>query len=134
MNRTLRNALVAVAAAGALGAAAAAPAMAAGTTPAQPTARVQAQLSNPKTVKADDFNKARDILIKAGSKTAEKTHPSHGVKDVPVSYGTSLLAEARDEFRAADKNLPEKDKQSGMSHAHYKAVHDAAKKMGIDTW
>ncbi|MFJ2867306.1 hypothetical protein [Kitasatospora sp. NPDC087314] len=132
MKRIVRNALVTVAAAGALGVAVAPAAMAA--EQAQPVAGVQAQLRNPKTVKADAYNQARSILAKAGSQSAAKSHPVHGKNDVPVSYGTSLLAGSRDEFRAADKNLPEKEKKSGMSHDHYNAIHNAAKTMGIDTW
>ncbi|MBF6047692.1 hypothetical protein GO001_21015 [Streptomyces sp. NRRL B-1677] len=85
-------------------------------------------------MKAAAYNQARSTLADAGSRTAAKSHPIHGKTDVPVSYGTSLLAAARDEFRQADKKLPAKDKKSDMSIAHYNAVHSAAKTMGIDTW
>ncbi|MEE1785909.1 hypothetical protein PUR71_23845 [Streptomyces sp. SP17BM10] len=122
----MRNVLVTVAAVAALGAASAPVASAA---PAVPAAT-----RNPSTVKAAAYNQARSILANAGSKTAAKSHPVHGKPDVPVSYGTSLLASARDEFRAADKNLPPKDKKSDMSIAHYNAIHSAAKTMGIDRW
>ncbi|MEU9042768.1 MULTISPECIES: hypothetical protein [unclassified Kitasatospora] len=132
MDRILRNVLVAAAAAGALGIAAAPAAMAA--EQAQPVAGVQAQVRNPKTVKADAYNQARSILANAGSQTAAKSHPIHGKNDVPVSYGTSLLASARDEFRTADKNLPAGQKKSDMSIPHYNAIHNAAKVMGIDRW
>ncbi|MFJ9845675.1 hypothetical protein ACIRYZ_35600 [Kitasatospora sp. NPDC101155] len=132
MNRTVRSALTTLVAAGALTAAVAPVAMAAEQT--RSVARVQAQVRNPKTVKADAYNQARSILANAGSQTAAKSHPIHGKNDVPVSYGTSLLASARDEFRTADKNLPPKDKKSDMSIAHYNAIHSAAKTMGIDTW
>ncbi|MEV7599461.1 hypothetical protein AB0O91_18990 [Kitasatospora sp. NPDC089797] len=132
MNRIVRNALATVLTAGALTAAVAPAAMAAERAPS--VAGVQAQVRNPKTVKAADYNQARSTLANAGSKTAAKSHPVHGTNDVPVSYGTSLLAAARDEFRAADKNLPPKDKKSDMSIAHYNAIHSAAKTMGIDTW
>ncbi|WP_199807883.1 hypothetical protein [Streptomyces sp. NRRL S-350] len=133
MDRLLRNTLVAAAAVGALGIAAA-PAATAATEQAQPVAGVQAQVRNPKTVKADAYNQARSILAHAGSQTAAKSHPVHGKNDVPVSYGTSLLASARDEFRTADKNLPAGQKKSDMSIPHYNAIHDAAKAMGIDRW
>ncbi|MFG2844940.1 hypothetical protein ACGF12_17475 [Kitasatospora sp. NPDC048296] len=132
MNRIVRSALTTVVAAGALTAAVAPVAMAAEQT--RSVAGVQAQVRNPKTVKADAYNQARSILANAGSQTAAKSHPIHGKNDVPVSYGTSLLASARDEFRTADKNLPPKDKKSDMSIAHYNAIHSAAKTMGIDTW
>ncbi|MGW3040152.1 hypothetical protein ACWC9T_08910 [Kitasatospora sp. NPDC001159] len=132
MNRIVRNALATVVLTGALTAAVAPVAMAAEQT--RSVAGVQAQVRNPKTVKADAYNQARSILANAGSQTAAKSHPIHGKNDVPVSYGTSLLASARDEFRAADKNLPPKDKKSDMSIAHYNAIHSAAKTMGIDTW
>ncbi|MFH9351446.1 hypothetical protein [Kitasatospora sp. NPDC017646] len=132
MNRIVRSALVTVVAAGALTAAVAPVAMAAEQT--QSVARVQAQLSNPKTVKAAAYNQARSILAQAGSQTAAKSHPAHGTNDVPVSYGTSLLAAARDEFRAADKHLPAGQKKSDMSIPHYNAIHSAANTMGIDRW
>ncbi|MFH8382999.1 hypothetical protein ACH4E7_18925 [Kitasatospora sp. NPDC018058] len=132
MNRIVRNALATVVMTGALTAAVAPVAMAAEQT--RSVAGIQAQVRNPKTVKADAYNQARSILANAGSQTAAKSHPIHGKNDVPVSYGTSLLASARDEFRAADKKLPPKDKKSDMSIAHYNAIHSAAKTMGIDTW
>ncbi|MBO1416273.1 hypothetical protein [Streptomyces sp. FH025] len=133
MHRIIRNTLATVAITGALTAAVAPTAMAVERT--SPTSTASQKLAaNPSRIKTDDFNKARDILIQAGSKTAQKTHPAHGVKDVPADHGTSLLAEARDEFRAADRNLPAKDKKSDMSIAHYNAVHKAANTMGIDRW
>ncbi|MFD9685348.1 hypothetical protein ACFWXO_06260 [Kitasatospora sp. NPDC059088] len=132
MNRLVRNALVTVVAAGALTAAVAPVAMAADQTRTAGTA--QARLANPKTVKAAAYNQARSTLAQAGSQTAAKSHPAHGTKDVPVSYGTSLLAAARDEFRAADKNLPAGHKKSDMSIPHYNAIHSAADTMGITVW
>ncbi|MCA6091231.1 hypothetical protein LE181_03480 [Streptomyces sp. SCA3-4] len=91
-------------------------------------------LANPKTIKPAAYNQARSILANAGSQTAAKSHPIHGKDDVPVSYGTSLLAAARDEFRQTDRNLPPKQKKSDMSIPHYNAIHSAAKTMGIDRW
>ncbi|MGD3109893.1 hypothetical protein [Streptomyces sp. YGL11-2] len=88
--------------------------------------------ANPTTIKAAAYNQARSILAKAGSDSAAKSHPVHGTGDVPVRYGTSLLAGSRDEFRTKDRNVP--DKKSGMSPAHYQAIHDAARTMGIDRW
>ncbi|MFD8993513.1 hypothetical protein [Streptomyces abikoensis] len=89
-------------------------------------------LANPTRIKAAAYNQARSILAKAGSDTAAKSHPIHGTGDVPVGYGTNLLACSRDEFRAKDKNAP--IKRSGMTPYHYVAVHDAARTMGIDRW
>ncbi|MEV7772591.1 hypothetical protein [Kitasatospora sp. NPDC086791] len=132
MTRNLRNALAVLVTTGALSAVAAPLATAAEQAPA--VAGVQAQIRNPKTVKADAYNQARSILANAGSQTAAKSHPIHGKNDVPVSYGTSLLASARDEFRAADKHLPAGQKKSDMSIPHYNAIHNAAKVMGIDRW
>ncbi|MGW2374677.1 MULTISPECIES: hypothetical protein [Kitasatospora] len=132
MNRIVRNALVTVVTAGALTAAVAPVAMA--TEQTRSVAGVQAQINNPKTVKAAAYNQARSILAQAGSQTAAKSHPAHGTSDVPVSYGTSLLAAARDEFRAADRNLPAAQKKSDMSIPHYNAIHSAANTMGIDRW
>ncbi|MGW1864589.1 hypothetical protein ACWCPS_03390 [Streptomyces mauvecolor] len=91
-------------------------------------------VANPKTIKPAAYNQARSILANAGSQTAAKSHPVHGKDDVPVSYGTSLLAAARDEFRHTDRNLPAKQKKSDMSIPHYNAIHSAAKTMGIDRW
>ncbi|GGU89964.1 hypothetical protein GCM10010211_65650 [Streptomyces albospinus] len=88
--------------------------------------------ANPNTIKAAAYNQARSILAKAGSDTAAKSHPVHGTGDVPVRYGTSLLAGSRDEFRSKDRNVPKK--KSGMSIPHYTAIHDAARTMGIDRW
>ncbi|MFF4738182.1 hypothetical protein ACFY2W_20200 [Streptomyces sp. NPDC001262] len=88
--------------------------------------------ANPTRIKAAAYNQARSILAKAGSDTAAKSHPVHGTGDVPVGYGTSLLACSRDEFRAKDKNAP--IKRSGMTPYHYVAIHDAARTMGIDRW
>ena len=51
-----------------------------------------------------------------------------------MSYGTSLLAAARDEFRQMDRHLPPKGKKSDMSIPHYNAIHSAAQVMGIDRW
>lgn len=132
MHRSLRNAFATVIVTGALTAAAAPAAVAAEQTPS--TAGVRAELRNPKTIKVADYNQARNTLINAGSKTAAKSHPAHGTKDVPASHGTGLLAEARDEFRAADRKLPAGQKKSDMSIPHYNAVHSAAKTMGIDRW
>ncbi|MFJ2780833.1 hypothetical protein [Kitasatospora sp. NPDC087315] len=101
---------------------------------AAPGARALAEHRNPKTIKPAAYNQARSILANAGSQTAAKSHPVHGKDDVPVSYGTSLLAAARDEFRQTDRNLPAKDKKSDMSIPHYNAIHSAANTMGIDRW
>ncbi|MET8542345.1 hypothetical protein ABZW03_17055 [Kitasatospora sp. NPDC004799] len=131
MHRSLRNAFATVIVTGALTAAA----PAAGAAEQAPsTAGVRAELRNPKTIKVADYNRARTTLINAGSRTASKSHPAHGTKDVPVSHGTGLLAEARDEFRAADRNLPAGQKKSDMSIPHDNAVHSAADTMGIDRW
>ena len=80
-----------------------------------------------------DYNRARAILVQAGSATASKSHDKHtqgsGSKD---SDGQGLLREARDEFRGADAGQP--GLQSGMTQAHYDAVHQAADRMGITQW
>jgi hypothetical protein len=81
----------------------------------------------------NDYNQARDILIAAGSKTAEKSHPKHtGGKGSPVAHGQDLLREARDEFRQKDQGQPNLD--SGMTRAHYDAIHAAARQMNIEEW
>lgn len=85
------------------------------------------------SIKQEKYNKARDDLVKAGSRTAAKSHPRHN-KDggIPDRYGQSLLSEARDDFREMDKGHEEL--KSGMTLAHYNAIHDAAKVMGIENW
>ncbi|MFI6686547.1 hypothetical protein [Streptomyces sp. NPDC050485] len=88
--------------------------------------------ANPSQISAAAYNQARSILAHAGSQTAAKSHPVHGVSSVPVRYGTSLLACSRDEFRHDDRNAPRK--QSGMTPYHYIAIHDAARTMGITRW
>ncbi|MFF5131191.1 hypothetical protein ACFY41_30245 [Streptomyces syringium] len=87
---------------------------------------------NPTMISPAAYNQARSILAKAGSMTAAKSHVIHGTSGVPGRYGANLLACARDEYRAGDKNLPLK--QAGMSPYHYIAIHDAAKTMGILYW
>jgi hypothetical protein len=82
-------------------------------------------------IKVADYNTARNTLIQAGSKTAEKSHPAHD-KDVPDGHGKELLREARDEFREADKG--NQNLKSEMTQGHYDAVHKAAKVMGITDW
>ncbi|GHF46629.1 MULTISPECIES: hypothetical protein [Streptomyces] len=134
MKSSIRTGLVAALAAGAV-ATAVVPASAAVTSGAShAVAGAHAVAANPKTIKPAAYNQARSILANAGSQTAAKSHVIHGKDDVPVGYGTSLLAAARDEFRAADKKLPAKDKKSDMSIAHYNAIHSAANTMGITTW
>lgn len=47
-------------------------------------------------IKDDKYNKARDILAKAGSKSAKKSHPKHtGKKGSPDAHGRQLIEEAR---------------------------------------
>ena len=80
-----------------------------------------------------DYNKARDILIDAGSETAGKSHPKHtDGAGSPDDHGKDLLREARDEFREADEG--KEDLKSGMTQEHYDAIHAAADEMGIDEW
>ncbi|MGW7579482.1 hypothetical protein [Streptomyces sp. NPDC054765] len=88
--------------------------------------------TNPNRISAGDYNRARSILIGAGSVIASKTHPAHGVSDVPVRYGTAMLACSRDEFRYTDRN--EHLQRSGMTPYHWVAIHDAALAMGINRW
>lgn len=83
-------------------------------------------------IKVANYNTARNTLIQAGSKTAEKSHPAHGDKDVPDGHGKELLREARDEFRETDKG--NQNLKSEMTQGHYDAVHKAATVMGISDW
>lgn len=79
------------------------------------------------------YNQARAILINAGSHTANASHPKHtGGAGSPDSHGQDLLREARDEFRNNDQGQP--NLRSGMTQAHYDAIHDAANEMGIQNW
>ncbi|MFF4185030.1 hypothetical protein ACFYZ9_17700 [Streptomyces sp. NPDC001691] len=129
-----RTGLATVLAVGAFAAAVAPASAAVAVDGARTVSGAHAIAANPKTIKPAAYNQARSILANAGSQTAAKSHPVHGKDDVPVSYGTSLLAAARDEFRHNDRNLPAKQKKSDMSIPHYNAVHSAANTMGIDRW
>jgi hypothetical protein len=81
-------------------------------------------------IKDADYNAAAQILTKAGSRTAAKTHASHtGGKDRPNDHGQTLVDEATADFQKQDKggaNLV-----SGMTAAHLKAINDAKKKLGL---
>ncbi|WP_157430024.1 hypothetical protein [Actinomadura oligospora] len=88
--------------------------------------------ANPSQISAAAYNHARSILASVGSYSAAKSHPIHGHRSVPVGYGTSLLACARDEFRSDDRAAPVK--KSGMAPYHWQAIHDAARRMGITRW
>ncbi len=82
------------------------------------------------TINDKDYNEARKILKKAGSKTADKAHDKHtkgiGSKE---KFGYALLDEAREEFRKMDKG---QDKLvNGMTKAHDAAHKKAKKKMGL---
>lgn len=83
-------------------------------------------------ISEDGYNKARGVLVQAGSKTAEKSHPKHNVDKVPDDHGKSLLQEARDEFRKMDQGQP--GLTSEMLPAHNDAIHKAAGVMGITEW
>lgn len=81
----------------------------------------------------NDFNSARESLIKAGSDSARACHPAHTKgKGSPDHHGQSLLAEARDEFRKTDAG--KNNLFSGVTLAHYDAIHAAARKMGVQNW
>jgi hypothetical protein len=81
------------------------------------------------------YNAAKKTLVKAGSKSAEKSHDKHTQgKGSPQGHGEDLLRGSRDEFRESDKELPEEQKKSGMSHDHHAAIHKAAGEMGITEW
>ncbi|MBN3217580.1 hypothetical protein CUU54_03920 [Pectobacterium polaris] len=81
----------------------------------------------------NDYNRARAILIAAGSNSARASHEKHTQgAGSPDSHGQSLLRGSRDEFRAADRGQP--NLQSEMTQAHYNAIHAAAQQMGIQNW
>lgn len=84
------------------------------------------------TIKSYDFNKARDILVQAGSRTADKVHILHDGKEAKEIDGKLMLQEARDDFRRTDTH--QSGLHSGMTETHYKAIHDAAEQMGIKNW
>ncbi|RXS86961.1 hypothetical protein EST92_04290 [Streptomyces sp. TM32] len=135
MKHALRTGLAAAVAATAL-AVAVSPAVAANAKPDQP-AKSRYQLdtrasANPKQINTSAYNRARSLLAHAGSMMAAKSHPIHGVSSVAVHYGTDILAESRDEFRALDASAP--IKRSGMSMAHWDAIRRAAEAMGITRW
>ena len=81
----------------------------------------------------NNYNKARTILVAAGSITAQKSHEKHTQgAGSPDGHGQTLLGEARDEFRETDAGQP--NLHSGMTQAHYTAIHNAAQQMSIQDW
>ena len=81
----------------------------------------------------NDYNAARNTLVLAGSATAGASHPKHTQgAGSPDSHGQDLLREARDEFRGMDAG--QANLSSGMTLAHYNAIHNAAQRMGITNW
>jgi hypothetical protein len=81
-------------------------------------------------IKEADYNAAKAILTKAGSKSAGKSHGKHNTDGtVEEDHGKEMLREARDEFRKTNKG-----EKSGMAEPQYEAVHKAASKMGISNW
>lgn len=82
-------------------------------------------------IKDNAYNSAREILINAGSKSAEKSHVKHtNGKDSPDAHGHSLLNEALLEFRAADASS--QNLIDGLTIDHKAALDKAAKKMGLE--
>jgi hypothetical protein len=77
------------------------------------------------TISTHQYNTARNRLIAAGSKTAEKSHPKHGGDRFPDDHGIGLLREARDEFN---------DLAEPMRSQKRAVVVVAAGDMGIDNW
>lgn len=81
-------------------------------------------------IKDADYNAAKAILTKAGSRTAAKTHVSHtGGGDRPDAHGQTLVDEATADFQKQDKGG--KDLKAGMTADHLKAIGDAKKKLGL---
>jgi len=81
----------------------------------------------------NNYNRARAILAAAGSKTANASHEKHTQgAGSPLGHGQSLLREARDEFRGTDAG--QDALRSGMTQAHFDAVHNAADQMRIGAW
>ena len=72
----------------------------------------------PGRISDSQYNAARKILIDAGSRSAERSHPRHGNRDGnPVGFGLSLLRAARQDFANNPLNL--------------RIIHRAAAAMGI---
>ena len=81
----------------------------------------------------NNYNRARAILVAAGSNTAVTSHEKHTQgAGSPDGHGQALLREARDEFRGTDAKQP--NLHSGMTQAHYTAIHSAAQQMNIQDW
>jgi len=80
-----------------------------------------------------DYNRALEILVGAGSRTADVSHVKHTQgKGSPDGHGVALLAQARNEFRVINAGQP--NLQADMNAAHYNAIHAAAVRMGITNW
>ncbi|MFH1374409.1 MAG: hypothetical protein ABII79_11495 [bacterium] len=82
-----------------------------------------------------DYNQARGILARAGSMTARNSHEKHTQGNgSPIGHGQALLREARDEFLRMDNGSANLRQGTGMTVAHYNAIHDAARVMAVQTW
>ena len=90
------------------------------------------QLVIQRVISDGDYNAARKKLIDSGSASAGASHPKHTNGGSPDGHGVSLLQEARDEFRNTDAG--QEGLKSGVTIAHYTAIHWAANKMSIDKW
>lgn len=82
-------------------------------------------------IKDKDYNAAKAILTKAGSKSAAKTHSSHtGGSDRPDDHGQDLVDECTKEFQKMDKgqrNLT----RANMTQDHLDAINAAKKKLKL---
>lgn len=83
-------------------------------------------------IKDRDYNTAKAILTRAGSKSAAKTHSSHtGGKDRPDGHGQDLVDECTKEFQKMDKGGADLVKKVNMTQAHFDAINEAKRKLGL---
>ena len=77
------------------------------------------------------YNQARDMLIAAGSASANAAHVKHtGGAGSPDGHGRQLVSEAIQEFRQADAGGQVLTR--GMTMAHFVAVSNAATGVGLN--
>ncbi len=92
------------------------------------------------TIKFGDFAAAKQILTRAGSRTAQGIHPDNGTEqDYPDTHGQDLIDHCTREFQNTDLELVKAGRLSrvdldghfAMTMDHYEAIVAAKKKLGL---
>ena len=87
------------------------------------------------TISDKQYNDAKAILVRAGSKSAAASHVKHGNDGgSPESHGKALLVESRDELVGLANKLTDPAKKEEAVKKAKAATREAASKMGISSW